>query len=126
MGTILVIDDSASMLVTVAAILAEAGHEVLTCGSGKQAVPMLSGQALDLVITDIYMPDEDGLEIIRDTRRICPEVPVIAMSGMTGKWAMLKVAAHLGASGTLVKPFSPGQLLQVVEKALATAPPPYV
>ncbi len=123
MSRILVVDDSVSTLETVGLILTEVGHEVATCESGRRAVLLLPRQNIDLVITDIYMPEEDGLEIIRDMRRICPEVPVVAMSGMTGKWAMLEVASYLGACATLAKPFSKAQLLQAVAKALPLAQP---
>jgi len=80
MARILVIDDSASALELAGQILRQAGHEVVTAESGKQGVSILASQALDLVITDIYMPEEDGLEVIRNARRSRPGLRVLAMS----------------------------------------------
>jgi len=118
MARILVIDDSASALELAGQILRQAGHEVVTAESGKQGVSILASQALDLVITDIYMPEEDGLEVIRNARRSRPGLRVLAMSVVTGKHGMLGVARALGAAGTLLKPFAAGDLLAAVESCL--------
>ena len=118
MARILVIDDSASVLELAGQILGQAGHEVVTAESGKQGVSILASQPLDLVITDIYMPEEDGLEVIRNARRTCPGLRVLAMSVVTGKRGMLSVARALGAAGTLLKPFAAGDLLAAVDRCL--------
>jgi CheY-like chemotaxis protein len=122
MPRILVIDDSASALQIVEAMLAGAGHQVHACREGRNALQVLRREAFDLVVTDIYMPDEDGLEVIRESRRICPNVPVVAMSGMTGNRNMLAVAKYLGACQTVTKPLSAADLLAAVEAALGPAP----
>lgn len=119
MARILVIDDSASALELAGQILREAGHEVVTADSGKQGESILATQPLDLVITDIYMPEEDGLEVIRKARRTRPGLRVLAMSVVTGKHGMLRVARALGAAGTLLKPFAAGDLLNAVDTCLA-------
>jgi CheY-like chemotaxis protein len=121
MPRVLVIDDSASALQTVEMILADAGYEVVTCTGGKSAVQMLRREAFDLIVTDIYMPERDGLEVIRESRRICPNVPVVAMSGVTGKRSMLAAARHLGACQTVLKPCSKASLLDAVAAALGLA-----
>lgn len=118
MARILVIDDSSSVLELAGQILREAGHEVITADSGKLGESVLAAQPLDLVITDIYMPEEDGLEVIRKARRACPGLRVLAMSVVTGKRGMLSVARALGATGTLLKPFAAGDLLGAVEACL--------
>jgi CheY-like chemotaxis protein len=115
---ILVIDDSASVLELAGQILRQAGHEVVTAESGRRGESILASQPLDLVITDIYMPEEDGLEVIRKARRTCPGLRVLAMSVVTGKHGMLHVAKALGAAGTLLKPFAAGDLLDAVEGCL--------
>ena len=74
----------------------------------------------DIVITDIYMPDKDGLEALMELRRDFPEVKVIAISGGVSKQNILQVASALGACRTLVKPFEPAELLQVVEQLAAS------
>jgi len=118
MSRILVIDDSLSALQLTEMILGEAGYEVRTCSEGKKALRMLEREAFDLVITDIYMPDLDGLEVIREEHRIRPNVPVVAVSGVTGPRNMLSVALRLGACQTVQKPFSRASLLDAVEAAL--------
>ena len=119
MARILVVDDSASALEIAETILAEAGHQVIGCMDGKHAVQILGAQAIDLMLTDIYMPDEDGMELIRHTRRLHPETPIVAMSGVTGQRDMLPVARRFGARTTLYKPFSKTQLLEAVEQAIS-------
>jgi DNA-binding NtrC family response regulator len=118
MSKILVIDDSISALQAVEMILADAGYHVHTCLGGRSALQALQQESFNLVITDIYMPDEDGLEVIRDSRRIRPNVPIVAMSGITGPRSMLRVAKFMGASETLQKPFSREELLAAVVVAL--------
>lgn len=121
---ILVVDDSPSALQTVETILTEAGYQVHTCSSGECAARKLQREAFDLIVTDIYMPDRDGLEVIQDARRTCPDVPIVAMSGITGEGSMLIVARHMGACQILQKPFSRADLLATVGAALGTAPRP--
>jgi DNA-binding NtrC family response regulator len=118
MARILVIDDSVSVLELVASILGQAGHEVIAADSGKRGAAILASEPLDLVITDIYMPDQDGLEVIRKVRRMRPGLRVLAMSSATGKYEILPVAKALGAAGTLLKPFAVGQLLDAVDTCL--------
>lgn len=118
MAKILVIDDSVSVLELVASILREAGHEVITTDSGRKGVSLLDSGAPDLVITDIYMPGLDGLEVIRAARRLRPGQRVLAMSVVTGARGLLEIARALGAAGTLVKPFAVGELLEAVDACL--------
>ena len=71
------------------------------------------------MITDIYMPEKDGLETLLDLQRDFPDVKVIAMSGGASKDNILQVASALGASLTLLKPFRPDELLEAVEHVAA-------
>jgi CheY-like chemotaxis protein len=121
MARILVVDDSRAALTVTETILAEAGHQVTTSNSAKGAVKILQTQEVDVVLTDIYMPDEDGLELLKNIRRIAPDTPVIAMSGMTGSRDMLPVARGMGARFTLYKPFSTEALLSAVTQACTGA-----
>jgi len=118
MARILVIDDSASTLELVHKILTGAGHKVITTDCGKRGETILADQSFDLVITDLYMPERDGLEVLRDVRRVHPGLDVIAMSSASGKYDMLLVAKALGAAATLRKPFNTTELLDVVNASL--------
>lgn len=120
---ILVIDDSSTMLRIVRKTLEDAGYQVSTSQDAKTAVKLAAGEPFDLIITDIYMPDRDGLDLIRDLRRLSPGIPFVAMSGMTGQLNMLKVAKHLGASHTLQKPFLAQDLLAAVEALIGKCLP---
>jgi DNA-binding NtrC family response regulator len=120
---ILVIDDSSTILLIVGQTLMAAGYGISTCQDAKTALRMARQERFDLIITDIYMPDSDGLDLMRDLRRLRPDVPFLAMSGMTGQFNMLKVAKHLGASQTLQKPFSAQDLLAAVEAAIGKSQP---
>jgi len=124
MARILIIDDSISVLHIAADILRRAGHDVITSESGRVGVSVLTRQELDLVITDVYMPEGDGLEVLRIVRRTRPSLPVIAISAATGAYDMLAVARALGAAQVLHKPFSGGDLSDAVEACLAAASAP--
>lgn len=122
MANIVVIDDSIEILAVAEAMLSASGYQVKVFTSGQQAMEALRMTPVDLIVTDIYMPDQDGLEVIRDARRICPHTPIIAMSGVTGLGNMLTPAELLGAYCTLSKPFSRADFLFVVASALSSRP----
>ena len=117
MAHILVVDDSTSVLEVLDTVLREAGHRVTVSQNGHKASQVLQSEVVDLLITDVYMPDGDGLELITEVCRHFPGTPVIAMSGITGKLDMLSVAELLGARCTLHKPFSKTELLDAVALA---------
>jgi CheY-like chemotaxis protein len=116
------VDDSIQILEGLELLLSEAGHQIMVSTDGNNAIQLLRRQAVDLIITDISMPELNGLELIRSTQQLCPPLPVIAMSGMTEMIDMLLLAEHLGACCTLQKPFSTAQLLQAVKFALCLFP----
>lgn len=113
----LVVDDSASIRQLVSFTLTEAGHEVLAAENGRDAVEKLSGSKIDMVITDLNMPDMDGIELIRKLRsmddyRFSP----ILMLTTESQEAKKQEGKRAGASGWIVKPFTPQQLLEVIRK----------
>ena len=118
MARILIVDDEESDRLIEEAILTEAGHEVCCAAGGEQALRRYLESGIDLVITDLQMPDVHGFELISILRDLLPSPPVIAVSG-TGEF-QLHMASQLGASVTLTKPIDAGALLQAVENALGS------
>jgi DNA-binding response OmpR family regulator len=122
MARIVVIDDDEAIRAFVATVLKVKGHDVLALASGKEAVLAHTENPAELIITDILMPDFDGIEVIRRFKRSDNRVRILAISG--GGWAQpeqfLTMAARLGADATLAKPFTVDQLLHSVERLLAS------
>ncbi len=120
MATILVIDDEPRMLRVIREILESAGHEVIDATSGDQGVAFVNQREINLVITDIIMPEKEGIETIGEIKQDFPQMPIIAISGgsLKGAGSYLETAAALGACATLEKPFHSFELLEVVNQAL--------
>ena len=120
MPTALVIDDQPNMRALISAILSRKGFEVITAEDGRRVEQTLNDIQLDLVVTDIFMPNADGIEVIRALRRHNRSLPVIAVSGAeyTAEADFLRMAKMMGASGTLRKPFQPKELTDVVDRLL--------
>ena len=120
MPRILLVDDDELLRGTLHQILVRAGYDVDDASDGKIAVRRYRGQRCDLVITDIVMPDEEGLGTIKELRRVDPKVKIIAMSGGgLGKAGdYLGIAQMLGAMRTLAKPFFPEALLAMIAEVL--------
>jgi DNA-binding response OmpR family regulator len=123
MARILIIDDDASLRTMLGEVLKAAGHEVALAADGKAGVALHRAVPVDLVITDLFMPDQEGLETIIELRKNYPGVAIIAMTGKTPAHAMLAVARQLGATGTLEKSFSADELLLAVDAALRRETP---
>ena len=123
MPRILVIDDEPDIRTLLDDVLKSAGYEVILAANGREGVMRHRSSPVDLLITDLYVPNLEGLEIIREFRSHFPEVAIIAMSGTTAAATMLSVAQTLGAIGILHKPFLPAELIAAVEKALGGKAP---
>ncbi len=119
--SILLVDDEPSVLKSLELVLERAGFDVLAVNDGRLAVESMQSGRFDLVLTDLVMPDREGVETIIELRRTHPHLPIIAMSGggMGSADLYLSVAAQVGANATLLKPFSEAQLLSVIEQVLA-------
>ncbi len=122
MARILVIDDEPDMRVLLEQTLKSAGHEVILAADGKEGVKQHCTRPADLVITDLYMPNQDGVETIQELRSCSPEVAIIAMSGMTDTGTMQSIAQKVAAVGILYKPFLTDELIAAVTKALGGKP----
>jgi len=115
---IVVIDDDAEHLVYVTTLLTRIGKHCLGFTSGRDALSYLRNNRVALVVTDIFMPDMDGFELLRALSTAFPEVPVVTLSGegrMT-KDFYLECARHLGAVAALRKPFDPDALREIIEE----------
>lgn len=123
MATILVIDDELFMLEFVRKILESAQHTVLVATSADSGLDAYRAHRPDLVITDLIMPDKDGLEAIQELRQENPATRIIAISGggRSGYTNALEAAKAFGAVETVRKPFSPNVLLAAVTRALGGA-----
>lgn len=121
MGHILLVDDNTELLAIQRQVLIDAGHTVVTAKNGVHALREASEQAFDLVITDIIMPEKEGIEIIFTLRRAKPGLRIIAMSGggVVGAESYLDIAKAFGAALTLEKPFNNQALLAAVGTVLA-------
>jgi CheY-like chemotaxis protein len=106
MARILVIDDEPDIRTFLEEILECAGHEVILAADGREGVRQHCTSPADLLITDLFMPNQEGLETIREFRTRFPEVAIIAMSGKAAALTMLSVAQKFGAVGVLHKPFA--------------------
>lgn len=121
MATILVIDDDQEVRDFLVAVLERAGHEVSTAGNGRDGVAMFREHAVQVVITDIIMPEKDGIETILDLRREHPDLKVIAISGggRTTPENYLHSARLLGADRAMRKPFKNEEILRAIDELTA-------
>ncbi|MFT5392097.1 MAG: two-component system chemotaxis response regulator CheY [Gammaproteobacteria bacterium] len=119
---VMVIDDEPAVRSLIQHILVEAGYRVEAVPDGAVALARLEACAPDVVITDVVMEPLDGIEVMRDIRKLLPEIPIIAMSGggRLGSNQYLQMCVRLGAKSTIEKPFRPGELLRVVEDAITS------
>lgn len=113
---ILVIDDEELVRQTLESILREAGFDVATAANGEEGLKFLGDHAVDLVVTDILMPQKEGIETIVQMRKFHPHLGVVAISGggRTRNLEPLKFARQLGADATIPKPFEPEDLVNAV------------
>ena len=123
MARILVLDDDRDFLETLVETLASQGHEVYSSANGRQSLSLINGKSIELMITDIAMPEQEGLQTILEARKFYPSLKIIAMSGggrLVSK-DYLKVAAKTGADLVLAKPFSAHEIQEAVKKLLLNA-----
>jgi CheY-like chemotaxis protein len=125
MATILVVDDDDMMRTLLRRILAKDGHDVVEAADGHEAIAYLRDKPCDLMITDLFMPQQDGLETILTTRRTQKHLPIIAISGggNAGQYDMLRTASLFGAARVLLKPFRADEVRAAVREVLEAAGP---
>jgi len=119
MASILVIDDEKALRRALALMLERAGHTTAQAATGHEAIQMIRRNPPDIVLTDIFMPEQDGFEVIMVVREELPALKIIAMSGAYPEAPLyLAVARKLGAAATLQKPFRPEQLKATLTSVL--------
>lgn len=121
--SVLVVDDVDEIRQLLTQWLREAGATARDAATGNEALRELRGAAVDLLVTDILMPDRDGLELIAEVRRSRPSMRILAISG-GGRHLRpddcLKFAKGLGAHGLLMKPFTRQQFLEALSRVVPT------
>jgi CheY-like chemotaxis protein len=120
MKKILVIDDDSLVRDTIVRILERKGFRVLVAADGLRGLRLFHSEEPDLVITDIIMPEKEGLETIREIRAKQPDAKIIAISGgaRIGNMDFLRMAGELGASQIMPKPFDPADLVSLISRCL--------
>ena len=119
--TILVADDDENIRALLEHLLVTAGHAVTAVGNAGEACVVMAKQSFDLVITDVLMPDGDGIDLITQLKRVQPRARILAMSG-GGRYLeggdYLKLAKGIGAHAAVMKPFDSQQFQAAMALAL--------
>jgi len=123
MAKILVIEDDLQVRTLVARMLTGAGHTVVLARDGVDGLRVFDRESADLVLTDLLMPEKEGIETIKELRKRVAKLPIIAMSGGGKNFNMvyLQVAATLGADAVIEKPFRSADIVELVEQVLSGA-----
>ncbi len=113
-------DDDELLRGALRVVLEAAGYEVIEAADGDAGLRLAREHAADLAVVDIFMPERDGLEVIKVLRVESPRAKIIAVSGggRSGQIEVLRAAAAFGASRTLLKPFAPRELLTAIRELL--------
>jgi len=125
MARILLIDDDDSLRTMLRLTLTHFGHIVIEARNGKEGLDLFPHAGADVVITDIVMPEKEGIEVLMVLRKAEPPVKIIAMSGggRVSATDYLRIATQLGAARVLAKPFSNEVLKATVDEVLAADAP---
>lgn len=121
MARILVIDDDAQFRSMIRTLLERQDYDVLEAPDGEAGIKLFEGQGADLIVTDIVMPNKEGLETIMELRRKVPRPKIIAVSGggRIGPESYLQLAEKFGAVKVFSKPFDLKAFLQAVKESLS-------
>jgi DNA-binding response OmpR family regulator len=115
---VLLVDDDEEVREMTRDALGIDGFEVIEAGDGREARLLFEAEPADVVVTDLYMPGEDGLELIEELRRFIPRVPIVAVSGggTKGETFSLDAATALGADAVLHKPYGMAELAATIRR----------
>lgn len=121
MAKILIVEDDHQLREMLTQFLEAENYEVINSNNGEEAIRILKKTKIDLIITDIIMPEKDGVSLIRDLRKNYPDLKIIAVSGGSrhiDPQNPLKIVEKLGAHLTLAKPFKLSELLEAVQELI--------
>lgn len=119
MVRVLLIDDETLSRELCESILSRHGFDVISVGDGRLGLEILQEEDVDILLTDIIMPEMEGMEVIIKATEIKPSLPIVAISGNSIGQNYLETALRLGASAVLRKPFDRDDLLSVIEELIA-------
>lgn len=122
MAHILLVEDSPEVSLSVREILASAGHTTEEAASGKEALKALKGSKFDAIVSDIWMPEMDGIALLKEIRGAGNDIPVVVISGGAPNAPLTytaPLAATFGANVVVYKPFEKAELLKAIETVLA-------
>jgi CheY-like chemotaxis protein len=122
MARVLLVEDSPEVSLSVSEILASAGHTVVEAASGKAALKSLQAAQFDVIVSDIWMPEMDGIALLKEIRGAGNNIPVVVISGGAPNAPLTytaPLAATFGANIVVYKPFEKVELLKAVETVLA-------
>jgi two-component system, OmpR family, response regulator CpxR len=116
MALAVVIDDDAQVRCLVAMMLKRAGYEVAQAKDGEEGIELCTSLDPEVIVTDIFMPRQDGIDVLREVKTRAKQPRVVAISGGSPRLQLdfLNVAEKIGADAVVQKPFTPSQLLQAV------------
>jgi len=117
-GRVLIVDDEEIVRVSCRRILVPEGYEVKSAGSAAEGLAILSDGPIDVVLTDLKMPDIDGIEVLRRVKEEWPDTEVVMITGYQTINTALQ-AIKLGAFDYIEKPFIPNDIVEAIEKAIA-------
>lgn len=121
MARILIIDDEHQMVAMLITALESEGHLVVSAGNGNEGLDILAGSCFDIVITDIIMPECDGIEVLMSIKKMPNRPKIIAMSGGSPhlyRDNLLDISEKMNADAVLSKPFKPPQLFDIIKELL--------
>jgi len=134
MSCVLVIDDDELVREVVQTVLLSDGHEVVLALNGQDGIQQYKSQRIDLVVCDVFMPNGDGIETLRELRRMNASLPILMMTGgatmvqaeprRSPDVDFLRMTMLLGATKTIAKPFNVDELLSLVHRCLVSGAAP--
>ena len=125
MARILVIDDDDSLRTALQRLFEKGDHEVFAERSGEMGIQRYKEEPIDLVITDIFMPNKSGLRVIQEIRQEDPDAKIVVMTSFDETWGVgyLSLAKQLGANRTFSKPFEMKEMEKTVRELLESGSP---